>query len=152
LQITDTERPILIALHVDTDKDGDEIQTQSHQASNVAIIGEVRNPGGVVINKNQFNSGSDNNKNDDDELFTTFKPDVQGEYTLIITNLGSNPVKVGGIFGYLPIIGNNNQVNLQPLSVIMVGIILFIVGIITLNVGTIIAVLNRRRRRALTSQ
>jgi hypothetical protein len=112
LQITDTERPILIALHVDTDKDGDEIQTQSQQASNVAIIGEVRNPGGVVINKNQFNSGSDNNKNDDDELFTTFKPDVQGEYTLIITNLGSNPVKVGGIFGYLPIIGNNNQVNL----------------------------------------
>ena len=150
LQITDTERPILIALHVYTDKDGDEIQTQSQQASNVAIIGEVRNPGGVVINKNQFNSGSDNNKNDDDGLFTTFKPDVQGEYTLIITNLGSNPVKVGGIFGYLPIIGNNNQVNLQPLSGIMVGIILFIVGIITLIVGTIIAVLNRRRRRTLT--
>jgi hypothetical protein len=152
LQITDTERPILIALHVYTDKDGDEIQTQSQQASNVAIIGEVRNPGGVVINKNQFNSGSDNNKNDDDGLFTTFKPDVQGEYTLIITNLGSNPVKVGGTFGYLPIIGNNNQVNLQPLSGIMVGIILFIVGIITLIVGTIIAVLNRRRRRVLTSQ
>lgn len=133
-------------------KDGDEIQTQPQQASNVAIIGEVRNPGGVVINKNQFNSGSDNNKNDDDGLFTTFKPDVQGEYTLIITNLGSNPVKVGGIFGYLPIIRNNNQVNLQPLSGIMVGIILFIVGIITLIVGTIIAVLNRRRRRTLTSQ
>ena len=133
-------------------KDGDEIQTQPQQASNVAIIGEVRNPGGVVINKNQFNSSSDNNKNDDDGLFTTFKPDVQGEYTLIITNLGSNPVKVGGIFGYLPIIRNNNQVNLQPLSGIMVGITLFIVGIITLIVGTIIAVLNRRRRRTLTSQ
>ena len=155
LQITDTERPISIALHVESEKDGTEIQTQQQQqqqASNVAIVGEeVRNPSGVVINKNQFNSGSDNNKNDDDGLFTTFKPDVQGEYTIIVTNLGSHPVKVGGIFGYLPIIRNNNQVNLEPLSGIIAGVILFIIGIITLIVGAIIAVLDRRRKKpALT--
>lgn len=76
---------------------------------------------------------------------------MQGEYTLIITNLGSEPVKIGGIFGYLPIIGNNNQVNLQPLSGIIAGVILFIVGIITLIVGAIIAVLDSRRKKlALT--
>jgi sulfite exporter TauE/SafE len=147
LQITNTEHPISIALHVESVKDSAEIQTKQQQASNVAIIEEVRNPGGVIINKNQFNSRSDDNKNEDDGLFTTFKPDVQGEYTLTIINLGSSPVKVGGIFGYLPIIGNNNQVNLQPLSGIIAGVILFIVGIITLIVGAIITILDRRRKK-----
>ena len=149
LQITNTERPISIALHVESVKDSAEIQTKQQQASNVTIIGEVRNPGGVIINKNQFNSHSDDNKNEDDGLFTTFKPNVQGEYTLTIINLGSSPVKVGGIFGYLPIVGNNNQVNLQPLSGIIAGVILFIVGIITLIVGAIITILDRRRKKEL---
>lgn len=72
---------------------------------------------------------------------------MQGQYTLIVTNLGSEPVKVGGIFGYIPIIGNNNQVSLQPLIGIIAGVILFIVGVITLIVGTIIAVLDRRRKK-----
>ena len=40
---------------------------------------------------------------------------------VIITNLGSEPVKVGGIFGYIPIIGNNNQDSLQPLIGIIAG-------------------------------
>jgi hypothetical protein len=64
----------------------------------------------------------------------------------------SEPVKVGGIFGYIPIIGNNNQDSLQPLiGIIAGGVILFIVGIITWIVGAIIALLDRRRKKpALT--
>lgn len=142
-------------MHIESEKnDGGGTQTQQQQASNIENLQEeVRNPSGIRINKNQFNSGSDDNKNEVDGLFTTFKPDVQGEYTLTITNLGSSPVKVGGIFGYLPIIGNNNQVNLQPLSGIIAGVILFIVGIITLIAGTIITILDRRKKkRTLTSE
>lgn len=149
LQVTNTERTVAIALHVESEAAN--TQTQQQQASNITMIGEeVRDPGGVVVNKNQFNSRSGNegnNNNENDDLFTTFKPDTQGEYTLIITNLGSEPVKVGGIFGYIPIIGNNNQVSLQPLSGIIAGVILFIVGIITLIVGALIAVLDRRRKK-----
>lgn len=150
LQVTNTERTVAIALHVESEAAN--TQTQQQQASNITMIGEeVRDPGGVVVNKNQFNSRSgnegNNNNNENDDLFTTFKPDTQGEYTLIITNLGSEPVKVGGIFGYIPIIGNNNQVSLQPLSGIIAGVILFIVEIITLIVGALIAVLDRRRKK-----
>ena len=159
LQITNTERPISIALHIESEKnDGGGTQTQQQQASNIENLQEeVRNPSGIIINKNQFNSGSgnddDNNNNNDGGLFTTFRPDVEGEYTLTITNLGSSQVRVGGIFGYLPIIGNNNQVNLQPLSGIIAGVILFIIGIITLIVGAIITILDRRRKkRTLTSE
>jgi hypothetical protein len=152
LQVTNTERTVAIALHVETA--GDDSTQRQEQASSMSIIGEeVRNPSGVVINKNQFNSSSSNgnfNNNDENEdLFTTFKPDVQGQYTLIITNLGPLPVKVGGMFGYIPIIGNDNQLNLEPLSGIIAGVILFIVGIITLIVGAIIAVLDRISRRRI---
>jgi hypothetical protein len=163
LQVTNIERTVAIALHVETAVAEDSTQTQQQQQAsnnNMSIIREeVRNPSGVVVNKNQFNSSSsdgnqddeDNNVNNyDDEngsLFTTFNPDVQGERTLIITNLGSVPVKVGGMFGYIPIIGNDNQLNLQPLTGIIAGVILFIAGIITLIVGAIIAVLDRRGRR-----
>jgi hypothetical protein len=129
---------------------------QQQQASYISIIREeIRDPSGFVANKNQFNSRSsndnlnnnNNNSNENADLFTTFKPDVQGRYTLIITNLGPLPVKVGGIFGYIPIIGNDNQINLEPLNGIIAGVILFIIGIITLIVGVIIAVLDRRRRK-----
>ena len=163
LQVTNTERTLAIALDVETAVVADSTQIQQQQQAsnnNMSIIREeVINPSGVVVNKNQFNSSSsdgnhddeDNNVNNDDEenggLFTTFKPEVQGEYTLIITNLGSVPVKVGGMFGYIPIIGNDNQLNLQPLTGIIAGVILFIAGIITLIVGAIIAVLDRRGRR-----
>jgi len=151
LQVTNTERTLAIALHAESGE-ADTIQTQRQQESNISMIGEeVRDPSRAVINKNQFNSGSDYNKNDD-RLFTTFKPDVQGEYTLTITNLGSSTVKVGGIFGYLPIIVNNNQVNQQSLSGIIAGVILFIIGIITLLVGAIITILERRKKRTLRNR
>jgi hypothetical protein len=159
LQITNTEHTLAIALHGET-AGSDSTQTppppQQQQASNMSIIREeIRDPSGFVVNKNQFNSRSsndnfnnnNNNSNENEDLFTTFKPDVQGRYTLIITNLGPLPVKVGGIFGYIPIIGNDNQLNLEPLNGIIAGVILFIIGIITLIVGVIIAVLDRRRRK-----
>jgi hypothetical protein len=152
LQVTNTERTVAIALHVETAVAADSTQRQE-QASSMSIIREeVRNPSGVVINKNQFNSSSNGNFNNNDEnedLFTTFKPDMQGQYTLIITNFGPLPIKVGGMFGYIPIIGNDNQLNLEPLSGIIAGVILFIVGIIILLVGAIIAVLDRISRRRI---
>jgi hypothetical protein len=152
LQVTNTERTVAIALHVETAVAADSTQRQE-QASSMSIIREeVRNPSGVVINKNQFNSSSNGNFTNNDEnedLFTTFKPDMQGQYTLIITNFGPLPIKVGGMFGYIPIIGNDNQLNLEPLSGIIAGVILFIVGIIILLVGAIIAVLDRISRRRI---
>jgi hypothetical protein len=102
LQVTNTERPISVAVHIECD---------SQQPSTVYSIGEeVKNPSGVVVNKNQFNTtgakcnndNNDNNNDNDNQLFSTFQPDVQGQYTLIITNLSSDPIRIGGIFGPLP--------------------------------------------------
>ncbi len=67
------------------------------------------------------------------------------KYTLTITNLGRESVNVDGIFGYIPFINQNNQVNLGSLSGIIAGIILFVVGIITLIVGIVILIVDRRK-------
>jgi hypothetical protein len=148
LQVTNTERTVAIALHVETART--DITQRQEQASSMSIIGEeVKTPRGVVINKNQFNSSSNDNFDENEDLFTTFKPDVQGQYTLIISNLAPLPVKVGGMFGYIPIIGNDNQLNLEPLSGIIAGVTLFTVGMITLIVGAIIAVLDRISKRRI---
>ena len=49
--------------------------------------------------------------------------------TLTILNQGSNPVNVDGIFGYLPFVAQDNQVNLSPLNGIITGITYFVIGI-----------------------
>lgn len=52
LHVTNTESTVAIALHVESGED-DSTQAQQQQESNISIMGEeIRNPSGVVINKN----------------------------------------------------------------------------------------------------
>ena len=54
------------------------------------------------------------------DFFTTFKINSVGKFTLTISNQGSSPVNVDGLFGYIPFVGQNNQVNLSPLNGIII--------------------------------
>ena len=76
------------------------------QSANVTLRQTVIDPSGRVVNTNQFLR----------DFFTTFRVYTVGNFTLMILNQGSNPVNVEGIFGYIPFVGANNQVNLSPLS------------------------------------
>jgi hypothetical protein len=60
---------------------------------------------------------------------------MTGEYTLLISNLGPNDVNIDGIFGFIPFVGGDHQVNLSPLNTIITGVILFLIGIIALIAG-----------------
>jgi hypothetical protein len=77
--------------------------------------------------------------------FRTFKPDITGKYTVTIYILGRNPVSVGVLVGNLPFVGTNNQVNLNSLSGIIVGVILSIIGINVVIAGVIVLIVDRRR-------
>ena len=79
------------------------------------------------------------------DFFTTFKVNTVGKFTLSILNQGSNPVNVDGIFGYIPFVGQDNQVNLSPLNGIITGIALFVIGIIALIVGIVFVIIDRKR-------
>jgi hypothetical protein len=124
LQVNDISRPISLALHFEPES-----------ATNVTLRETVRDPSGRVVNTNEFLK----------DFFTTFRVNSVGQFTLTVSNQGSIPVNVDGIFGYLPFVGQNNQVNLSPLNGIIIGVILFIVGIITIIVGIVITIIDRRR-------
>lgn len=133
-QVIDTSRPVALAIHLER---SNSTSTAATVGSN-NILGEtVRNPNGIIMTSNNFTK----------QFFTTFKPDVSGKYTVTIYNFGHTPVSVGAVAGNLPFIGANNQVNLNSLSGIIVGVILTITGIIILIAGTIVLILDRRRNR-----
>lgn len=57
----------------------------------VPINAKIKDPNGIVVS--DINSTSY-----DRELFTTFTPEISGEYTVTITNLGSESVPVHVLF------------------------------------------------------
>ncbi len=123
LRVNDISRPISIALHFEP------------QSSNVTLRETVVDPSGRVVNTNEFLK----------DFFITFRVNTVGKFTLTVLNQGASPVNVDGLFGYIPFVGQNNQINLSPLNGIIIGIILFVVGIIALIVGIIFIIIDRRR-------
>ena len=115
LQINDTARSVSVALHSEP------------ESTNVTLRETVRDPNGRIINTNEFSK----------DFVTTFKPNITGEYILLISNLGSNNVNIDGIFGLLPPVGGG----------IITGVILFILGLVALIVGVIFTILDRRREK-----
>ncbi len=50
----------------------------------------VINPHGFIVNKNEFG------ENGHRDILTSFKPEIDGLYTLSLYNLGTDQVKIGG--------------------------------------------------------
>jgi hypothetical protein len=137
-QVTDTSRPISLAIRVE------------HSNGTAAVAGQipnnnlretVRNPNGIIMASNDFTG----------RFFSTFKPDIAGKYTVTIYNLGRTPVSVGVLVGNLPFVSTNNQVNLNSLSGIIAGSVLIVAGIIILIAGIIVLALDRRKTTATTT-
>ena len=125
-QVTDTSRPVSLAIQVE--RVGEQISTNTLREI-------VRNPNGVIMTSNEFTK----------QLFTTFKPDITGKYTVSIYNLGNSPVSIGVFTGNLPFIGANYKVNFNSVSGIIEGSILSIAGILVLIAGVIVLILDRRK-------
>lgn len=59
--------------------------------------------------------------------------------------MGTSIINIDGVFGVLPFVGENQQVNFSPLIIITIGAILFIIGIVVLIIGVVIVIVDRRR-------
>ncbi|MGB7882621.1 MAG: hypothetical protein WBL44_07835 [Nitrososphaeraceae archaeon] len=138
IEISDTERPVSLVLHIESELNDD---TNFETPSEPLVEQIVINPNGFKVNQNQIG------RNGQSDLFTSFRPQTDGIYTLTLSNLGTDQVKVQGIFGYLPITEDDGQVNLAPFTGVLAGAALFIIGIITLIAGTIFTILDRRREK-----
>jgi len=133
-QVTDTSRPISLAIRVEHSNG---TAVVAGQIPNNNLRETVRNPNGIIMTSNDFTG----------RFFSTFKPDIIGKYTVTVYNLGHTPVSVGVLVGNLPFVGANNQVNLNSLNGIIVGVILSITGIVVLIAGIIVLILDRGRTR-----
>ena len=83
IQITDTSRPISLAINVERDNGGTPSGGTGGgggQISNNTLRETVRNQNGFIITSNQFTK----------QFFTTFKPDITGKYTITIYNSGES--------------------------------------------------------------
>jgi hypothetical protein len=125
LQVNDITHPVSVILH------------SGLESIDVTLRESIRDPNGRIVNTNEFSK----------DFFTTFKPNMTGEYTLLISNLGPNDVNIDGIFGFIPFVGGDDQVDLSSLNSIVTGVIVFIIGIIALIAGIIIVILDRRREK-----
>jgi uncharacterized membrane protein len=134
-QVIDTSRPVSLAIHLERNN-----STTGGEIPNSILRETVRNPNGVIMTSNEFTK----------QFFTTFEPDITGKYIVTIYNLGNTPVSIGVLAGNLPFIGANNQVNINPLSGIIAGVILTFAGIIVLISGIVVLLLDRRRVRPKT--
>ena len=130
-QVINTSRPISLAIHLEHNNS----TGVGGQVSNNALRETVRNPNGVIMTSSEFTK----------QFFTTFKPDVTGKYTITIYNLGNSPVSIGVLVGNLPLIGANNQVNINSFSGIIAGVILAVSGIIFLIAAVVVLILDSRR-------
>jgi vacuolar-type H+-ATPase subunit I/STV1 len=112
------------------------LHLEPESATNVTLRETVTDPVGRVVNTNEFLK----------DFFTTFKVNTIGKFTLTILNQGSSPVTVDGIFGYIPFVEENDQVNLSPFNALIMGVSLFIIGIIVMMVGVVFAIIDSRRK------
>jgi hypothetical protein len=145
LEIDSIDRPVSVALQVWPVLDSNIDSSSSPSSSQRSTVEQlVVNPDGVVVNKNQLSENAQR------ELLTSFRPDTEGLYTLTLSNLGTETITVGGLFGFLPISDANGQIDLNAVMGVAAGSIVAIIGVITLIAGTIIAVFDWRRGRKST--
>jgi hypothetical protein len=126
-QVNDLSRPLSLVVSIESNHDTGQ--------TNPTLRETVRNPHGEVISANEFTK----------QFLTTIKPDVIGKYTLTIDNIGGSLVSVGILFGNLPFVGQNNQLNINLFGGLIAGGILAIAGIIALMAGLIVVIVDRRR-------
>jgi hypothetical protein len=124
-QVNDLSRPLSLVISIESNTG----------QTNPTLRETVRNPNGEVISSNEFTT----------QFLTTIKPNVIGKYTLTIDNTGGSLVSVGILFGNLPFVGQNDQLNMNLFVGLVAGGILAIAGIIALIAGLIIVIVNRRR-------
>jgi hypothetical protein len=88
-----------------------------------------------------------------DSIFTentvlSADPAVQGTYRMTVANVGQSPTSVDVIFGRLPGVEANNQVNIDAFGGILAGAGITIAGVLVMIAGVIILIIDRRKRVA----
>jgi hypothetical protein len=131
LQIDDLKHPLILQLHFENN------DNDNNNGNNTAKqIGEtVQDPNGKTLSQNNFSK----------EFSATIKPTIEGKYTLSVHNYGNASASLGGVFGPVQFINQDNQVSFSFFNGVIIGFISIVLGILTIFVGLIVAIMDRRR-------
>lgn len=130
--VNDVSHPIALQIRIDSSS------ATIGQAAAANLREVVKDSTGKVLSQDDFSK----------QFFTTVKPTVPGAYTLLISNLGSAPVRIAALFGSASFVNeSNNQFNVNFFTGVITGIILVIIGIMTIIAGIVILILDRRKGR-----
>ena len=85
-----------------------------------------------------------------DSIFTentvlSTDPAVQGTYRMTVANVGQSPTNVNVVFGRLPGVEANNQVNIDAFGGILAGAGITIAGVLVMIASVIILIIDRRK-------
>jgi hypothetical protein len=154
INVDQLDRPISLAIGIDQTQlqpppsQQQQQQIPATQSSDIRLKEEVTDPNGRVVISNEFGNS----------FFTSFKPEVTGVHTVMISNLGTRTVSVNGAFGYMPFIGPDSKPNFDNmigggwgLGMIIAGGALAGVGVVTLIIGAIITVVDSRKHSSTTT-
>lgn len=116
------------------------------QPSEVPMQLQVRQPGGYIISNISFNNRTS----------ATFTPITDGEYTIIIANLGNEQASVSMLAGTNPFFaldgydGNQQHANVALGAMAISGPILGGIGFVVIVIGATVYFLRDRRRARRT--
>lgn len=141
IRVTDIAHPIALQIHFES-QDSNSNSSQNEKTSNNTPVGRhvslnevVNDPADKILSNSTFSR----------QFFTTLRPTAQGTYTLIISNLGSDAIKVGALFGPATFLNEENQINFDILGGVIAGLSAAVLGILALIAGIIVVVVDRRK-------
>jgi len=141
IRVTDIAHPIALQVHFES-QDSNSNSSQNEKTSNNTPVGRhvslnevVKDPADKILSNTTFSR----------QFFTTLRPTAQGTYTLIISNLGSDTIKVGALFGPATFLNQENQINFDILGGVITGLSAAVLGILALIAGIIVLILDRRK-------
>lgn len=141
IRVTDISHPIALQVHFES-QDSNSNSSQNEKTSNNTPVGRhvslneiVKDPADKILSNTTFSR----------QFFTTLRPTAQGTYTLIISNLGSDTIKVGALFGPATFLNEENQINFDILGGVIAGLSAAVLGILALIAGIIVLILDRRK-------
>jgi hypothetical protein len=141
IRVTDIAHPIALQVHFES-QDSNSNSSQNEKTSNNTPVGRhvslnevVKDPADKILSNTTFSR----------QFFTTLRPTAQGTYTLIISNLGSDTIKVGALFGPAIFLNEENQINFDILGGVIAGLSAAVLGILALIAGIIVLILDRRK-------
>lgn len=109
----------------------------SNEPGDSVLNAKIINPRNILVTDQNFSN----------KFYTNFIPTVDGNYTAIITNLDRTSTSIDVLFASSVLFYNNGNPKIFEIYLIMIGVIMFVAGMGTAVVGSIMGLLRKYKSK-----